>query len=650
MKDEIILSGNPNVGKSTIFNSLTGLKQHTGNWSGKTVELAYGVRIHKDKEYKITDLPGTYSLMARSREEEIARDYIEQNKDACIIVICDASCLERNLNLVLQILEIAPRVIVCVNFMDEAKRKGININFLRLSELLGVPVILTTARKKKGLGDLLDAVYEMTSRTVTADPPPHKIVTEDPNVQKMLEKAKKRFSENETYNQINAEEYDDILVSVFVSAAEKIHAECVSFEDISKLCDRKIDRFLTNKLTGFPVMILFFVLIFWLTITGSNYPSELLTGLFARFKTVLTDFLIFIKTPDWLCSLLINGVYSVLAWVVSVMLPPMAIFFPLFTLLEDLGYLPRIAFNLDRFFKKARACGKQALTMAMGFGCNACGVIGARIIDSPRERLIAIITNVFVPCNGRFPLLIIIMALFFTGMAEGFMGTALPALILTAVIILGVAVTLLISRLLSATILKGMPSSFTLELPPYRRPQIVKVLIRSILDRTLFVLGRAVIVAAPAGLVIWVLANVHVGAESNSLLYVISGALDPFGRALGMDGVIILGFILGFPANEIVLPIIMMCYLSTDTLIELTELSQINRLFIQNGWTWVTAVSVILFTLMHFPCSTTCLTILKETKSVKWTALSFLIPTVTGIVFCAGFNGGVLVFRAFANL
>lgn len=379
-------------------------------------------------------------------------------------------------------------------------------------------------------------------------------------------------------------------------------------------------------------MLLMLCVIFWLTITGANYPSQLLSDGLFWVQDRLTDFFHYVNAPEWLHGALVLGVYRVLAWVVSVMLPPMAIFFPLFTLLEDLGYLPRVAFNLDKYFKKACTCGKQALTMAMGFGCNAAGVVGCRIIDSPRERLIATITNNFVPCNGRFPTLIAIITMFFIGTSAG-MGTSfLSALLLTGVILLGIFMTLLVSRLLSKTILKGVPSSFALELPPYRRPQIGKVIVRSICDRTLFVLGRAVAVAAPAGLLIWIMANVMVG--DMSLLSHCAAFLDPFASLLGMDGVILMAFILGFPANEIVFPIIIMAYMATGTITDMSDLTQLHSLLTANGWTWLTAVCTMLFSLMHWPCSTTCMTIKKETQSWKWTAVSFLMPTAIGMLVC----------------
>ena len=379
-------------------------------------------------------------------------------------------------------------------------------------------------------------------------------------------------------------------------------------------------------------MILLLMGIFWLTITGANYPSKLLSDGLFYIQDQLLALAQSLNAPDWLTGSLILGVYRVLAWVVSVMLPPMAIFFPLFTLLEDFGYLPRVAFNLDRHFKKCCACGKQALTMCMGFGCNAAGVIGCRIIDSKRERLIAILTNSLVPCNGRFPTILSLITMFFVGFGIGLKNSLLSAAMLTFVILFGILMTFAVSWMLSKTLLRGEPSSFTLELPPYRKPQIGKVVVRSIFDRTLFVLARAVAVAAPAGLIIWILANNTIGGQS--ILAHCTQFLDPFGRLIGMDGVIIMAFILGFPANEIVVPIILMCYLSTGTLLELDDLSQLHALLVQNGWTWVTAVCVMLFSLLHWPCSTTCLTIKKEAGGWKWAALAVAIPTALGILAC----------------
>ena len=379
-------------------------------------------------------------------------------------------------------------------------------------------------------------------------------------------------------------------------------------------------------------MLLLLAVVFWLTITGANYPSQILSNALFWVQDQLTILFDILGAPEWLHGMVVLGAYRVLAWIVSVMLPPMAIFFPLFTLLEDVGYLPRVAYNLDRPFKRCQACGKQALTMCMGFGCNAAGVVGCRIIDSPRERLIALLTNSFVPCNGRFPTIIAILTMFFIGTSGGLFDSVLSALLLTLVILLGIFMTFAVSKLLSQTILKGMPSSFTLELPPYRKPQVGRIIVRSICDRTLFVLGRAAAVAAPAGLVIWILANVTVGDVT--LLKYCANFLDPFARLIGLDGIILMAFILGFPANEIVIPIAIMAYLAQGTITDMPNLMELRQLLVDNGWTWVTAICTILFSLMHWPCSTTLLTIKKETNSWRWTGLALLIPTVTGIVLC----------------
>lgn len=678
----IAVAGNPNVGKSTVFNSLTGLNQHTGNWPGKTVTNAQGYCHYGNTTYVLVDIPGTYSLMAHSAEEEVARDFICFGDPDAVIVVCDATCLERNLNLVLQTLEITDKVVVCVNLMDEAKKKNIRIDLDGLSAKLGVPVVGTIARKKKSLDKLMQAVSDLLNdkktgsaiRTEYTAPVEEAIHIVEPVIkQKINTKINSRWlslkllDHDETlikalneylgYDILADEDVRNILaeaerllasrnstedilrdttVACVVLTAEDICSDTVHFDKLTyNAKDRKIDRILTNKWTGFPIMIALLLVVFWLTITGANVPSQLLSDGLFWVQDRLTEMFQYFGAPDWLHGMLILGVYRVLAWVVSVMLPPMAIFFPLFTLLEDLGYLPRIAFNLDKYFKKCCACGKQALTMCMGFGCNAAGIVGCRIIDSPRERLIAIITNNFVPCNGRFPTLIAILTMFFVGVAAGFYESFLSAFLLTCVILLGILMTFIVSKILSKTILKGVPSSFTLELPPYRKPQIGKVIVRSIFDRTLFVLGRAVVVAAPAGLIIWIMANITVG--DLTLLAYCSGFLDPFAKLLGMDGVILLAFILGFPANEIVVPIIIMAYMSSGSIMELDSLAQLKQLLVDNGWTWITAISTMLFSLMHWPCSTTCLTIKKETQSLKWTAVSFLAPTIMGMIACFAF-------------
>nr|WP_243159166.1 ferrous iron transport protein B [Clostridium cochlearium] len=665
MEDIVIaLAGNPNTGKSTLFNTLTGLKQHTGNWTGKTVTTALGNYTFNEKNFVLVDLPGTYSLLSSSVEEEIARDFICFANPSATVVVTDSTCLERNLNLVLQVLEITDKVVVCVNLIDEAERKKITVDIDKLSQLLGVPVVATSARNGKGLEDLMEAVYKVSTGDIKTNP--IKINYGD-DIEKRIENleneidkfnnsslsnrwiALKLLDENKSilnsmkkylnfdYNllPLNRNEdkalRDDIVLTM-ISIAENISKQVVSFEDKSyNEFDRKIDDILTSKIFGIPVMIALLALTLWITIEGANVPSEMLANMFSNLEKKLTAFFMS-RGLENLHGPLILGVYRTLGWVISVMLPPMAIFFPLFTLLEDLGYLPRVAFNLDNFFKKACAHGKQALTMCMGFGCNAAGVIGCRIIDSPRERLIAIITNTFVPCNGRFPILISITMIFIASNFSGSFNGIIAALTVTLIIILGIIATLLSSKLLSKTLLKGEPSSFTLELPPYRKPKVGQILIRSILDRTLFVLGRAIVVAAPAGLILWFFANTYVG--DNSILQICANFLNPFAKAIGMDGYILLAFILGLPANEIVIPIIIMSYMSAGALIEFQSLSTLRDLLIANGWTIVTAINVMIFTLMHFPCGTTLLTIRKETGSFKWALVSFLLPTLFGIIVC----------------
>ncbi len=670
----IALAGNPNVGKSTVFNALTGMNQHTGNWPGKTVANAQGYFKSGANSYVMVDIPGTYSLMAHSAEEEVARDFICFGKPDTVIVVCDATCLERSMNLVLQTMEITEKVIVCINLMDEAKRRGINIDTALLSRRLGVPVVGVTARRKRSLAPLIEALDNFSvSKAYSvrySEPIEDAISLIEPAVADLQNGINSRWLslrlldsdiqlKNEIINRlghgffdnpdlcvamskakavldksgISADEIGDIIAENLVNEAHEICSGAVTGGGEYGKRDRRLDKIITGRLTGFPVMLLLLALIFWLTVNGANYPSQLLSDLLFGIQDKLSALFFSLGAPQWLHDSLVLGVYRVLAWVVAVMLPPMAIFFPLFTLLEDSGFLPRIAYNLDKPFRLCNACGKQALTACMGFGCNAAGVIGCRIIDSPRERLLAILTNSFVPCNGKFSGLILIITLFFVGSAGEMLSSALSALILTAVIVLGVSATFLATKLLSETVLKGIPSSFTLELPPYRKPQIAKTLVRSVFDRTLFVLGRAAAVAAPAGLIIWLAANISIG--NLTLLEHCAAFLDPFARLIGLDGVILMAFILGFPANEIVIPIIIMVYSAMGTLPELGGAAEIQTLLAANGWSAATAICFILFSLMHWPCSTTLITVKKETGSLKYTLLAAVLPTAMGLALCA---------------
>ncbi len=654
----IALAGNPNVGKSTVFNALTGMNQHTGNWTGKTVATACGAFTRNGKKYITVDLPGTYSLFTHSVEEEVARDFILSEKaDACITV-CDATCLERNLNLVLQIIEITPRTVVCINLMDEARRKKICVDIPALARELGVPVVGTSARSGKGLDELIDAVDSLKSKNPAPLEPVHygsgieealqilapaldgisshprrdalRILSGESEAPEKAQEAAKSADEVIDRYGLTQEMIRDKAAVAAVMRAEEIYKKCVTADRQHSAADRKLDRIFTGR-AGIFAMLLLLALVLWITVYGANYPSELLFSAFDALGVRLRQLLSSLNAPEALTGALIDGVYRVLSWVVAVMLPPMAIFFPLFTLLEDSGYLPRVAFNLDHRFKKSGACGKQALTMCMGFGCNAAGVTGCRIIDSPRERLMAAATNGFVPCNGRFPTLISLISLFVAGALPAPFNSFAGAALLTLLIVLSVLMTFAACSLLSKTILRGVPSSFTLELPPYRRPQIGKVIVRSIFDRTLFVLGRAAAVAAPAGLIIWITANIKL--NGTSIFSYCSDFLDPIARLFGMDGVILTAFILGFPANETVVPIMLMGYLA-DSSISQTDGAALHSLLTANGWDIGTAICVIIFMLFHWPCSTTLITVKKETGSMKWTLIAALLPTVAGLILC----------------
>ena len=705
----VALAGNPNTGKSTVFNSLTGLRQHTGNWPGKTVTRAEGGFVYDGRSYKLVDLPGTYSLLATSVDEEIARDFILFGQPDVTVVVADVCRLERNLNLALQVLEITDRVVVCLNLMDEAERKHLRVDAERLSEELGVPVIPTSARYKKGLGDLLRTIDEVA--TGRRQCKPHRVGGQTFQLKRVVEELSEAVDKafpglpNANWVSLRLLDGDERLIHAVQSGelgditheravegespdahsdrdgmpnadaattllakgeelrwqagpefhqslVEGIYTEAARIADhvVSRESDRpqadwdrKLDRLLTSRWTGFPIMIGMLAVVLWLTVAGANVPSSLLFSLFIEtIHPALKSAAAFVHMPWWLDGLLIDGVYLATAWVVSVMLPPMAIFFPLFTLLEDFGYLPRVAFNLDKTFRRCGAHGKQALTMCMGFGCNAAGVVATRVIDSPRERLIAIITNNFSLCNGRWPTQILIAAIFLGALVPTYLSGLVSAAAVVGVSLLGIFAMFSASWALSRTMLRGEPSTFHLELPPYRPPRVLQTLYTSLIDRTVFVLWRAIVFAVPAGAAIWLVANVPLG--DTTLAGAAIGFLDPIGILIGLNGVILLAYVVAIPANEIVVPTVLMLTVMSARLtgigegagvmFELDSIGDTASVLREGGWTVLTGVNLMLFSLLHNPCSTTIYTIWKETRSAKWTVVASLLPLVMGLAAC----------------
>ena len=591
----VCFAGNPNVGKSTLFNALTGLHQHTGNWTGKTVDPARGHWQLRGVRYDAVDLPGVYRCAGGTPEERVAADYLLAHPPDLLVVILDATALERSLPLALELQASSPRLLLCLNLADEAARSGLHPDAAALGRAFGAEAILTAAHRRASVDALREAIAACCARPPRQPLPP-------------------------------------IPPEAVLDRAEAIcRAVCPSVPRRR----RDPDRLALGRWTAYPLVLVLLFGIFFLTVSGANLPSALLERGFARLGVLLLR--LFRAWPPWLRGLLVDGVYGTTAKVVAVMLPPMAIFFPLFTLLEDFGYLPRVALLLDRPFACAGTCGRQGLTMCMGCGCNAVGVMGCRILPGEKQRLAAILTNSLMPCNGRFSTLILLCGVL---LGRGSPAPLATAACLTGITLLAAAVTLGVTRLLRSTLLRGEEGSFVLELPPFRRPQIGQILLRSVLDRTLKILGRAVTVAAPAGALIWALAQGRIGGEP--VLSLLAAKLSPIAACLGLTGGLLLAFLLSFPANELLLPLTALIAAAGSGLPagEAGLALALDARF----FTPMTALCAALFTLFHWPCSTTVLTIRKETGSLRWTLAAILLPTAVGAVLCAAVRACFLLF------
>lgn len=659
----VLLAGNPNVGKSTIFNTLTGMRQHTGNWSGKTVENAVGELDLDGDRYHLIDLPGTYSLTPCSEEERVAVESICFDPADAVIVVGDATSPARSVAMARQIAEMRGSVLLCLNLADEARRRRIGIDVEGLSQAIGIPIVTVTARKKEGYADLLGKLETLCRTPTPAIPVSYG------DADAVLEKLEQLLApycqsvcsaryvagclfEDDLPTVASLQErlslpadlllqVDEILQShtptvTGGSLTEHLYRESAALTaryqsgggDIP-LLTRFLDRLLLGK-AGIPLLLLLIACLLWISLVAANYPGEWLSTAFAAIESTLRPLTSFL--PSFLEGLFWDGGWRVLTWVVAVMLPPMAIFFPLFTLMEDFGLLPRIAFLLDAPFEAAGTSGKQSLPMCMSLGCNCTGIVGTRIIDDPLERKVAIATLNFIPCNGRFPTLLCLISLF--GKGSGLHGIVQLGWLLL-LLCFSVGMTMLTTVLLRHTVYRGEAVSPIMELPLFRPPQVGRVLLRSLLDRTLRVLLRAMAAAFPAGCVIWLLANLRIG--NLSVLGELVRLLEPFGIAMGLDGAILASFLLGLPANEIVLPILLMCYSESGSLIA-AEGAALGNALSAAGWTGVIALCAGIFCICHFPCMTALATIQKETGDKNLTVLSAVLPTTVGILLCMAVN------------